>query len=198
MKKWIPIAGFASLLYFNTLWNGLVFDDQRVILDQPVISRPWDLPAIFGGRYLEGVFAADPLYRPLTIWSLALNHGANVAFGLPGSHPVGFHLVNLVNLILYALVCCTVFGFLVRCGTSEVAFAAALLFVCLPVHPEAVAAVVNRSEILAAIFGLFFVATHSRGKWFSPPPVVAGSFLQRVCHCLSGIGDLDRFLAQPE
>ena len=77
----------ACLVYANTIPNDLVYDDLAVIPDQEVIRDPWALGAIFGGRYFGDLAEQDPLYRPLTVWSLALTYGLNKGLGLPGDHP---------------------------------------------------------------------------------------------------------------
>ena len=157
------IASIACLLYANTLANELVFDDQRLIEEQMAIRSPWDLSGILGGRYWGETKPEDPLYRPLTIWSLALNHRANRFLGLPGEHPTGF---RVINLLLHALVGCALYRFLIQLGiVAEASLAAALLFVAHPIHTEAVDAIVNRSELLALGLGLTFLALHVKRKW---------------------------------
>ena len=150
----------ACLVYANTVSNDLVYDDLAVIPDQEVIRDPWALGAIFGGRYFGDLAEQDPLYRPLTVWSLALTYALNQGLGLPGEHPVGFHLGNL---LLHALVCCVLFAFWVQIDVPAMAaLGAVFLFAVHPVHTEAVASVVNRSELLAALFGFGFLLLHRR------------------------------------
>ena len=162
-RAYLLIGCIACLLYANTLRNELVFDDQRLIEEQIAIRNPWDLGAILGGRYWGETMKEDPLYRPLTIWSLALNHRANRLLDLPGEHPSGFHLLNL---LFHALVGCALYRFLIQLGIAVVAsLAAALLFVAHPIHTEAVDAIVNRSELLALGFGLTFLTLHARRNW---------------------------------
>ncbi len=157
------VACVACLVYANTLSNGLVFDDVYLIKGQRAIRNPWNFRAILGGRYFGEIQNADPLYRPLTIWTLALNYAANRGLGLPGEHPFGFHLANI---LLHALVVCALCRFLPEIGVpKEAGLAAALLFAVHPIHTEAVAAVVNRSEMLAAFFGLAFLTLHARRRW---------------------------------
>ena len=163
MRPLLIIACAACLLYANTLTNDLVFDDAYVVTGQKAIRHPWDLREIFGGRYYGELREQDPLYRPLTVWTLALNYGANRVLGLPGEHPVGFHLINV---LLHALVGCALYWFLTGAGIPTGAgLTASLLFVAHPIHTEAVASVVNRSELLAALFGLAFLALHRRRNW---------------------------------
>ena len=162
------VALFACLIYANTLPNELVFDDRELILNQKAIRNPWDLEAILRGRYWDDL-REDTLYRPLTIWSLALNYRVNLAIGLPGAHPVGFHLVNI---LAHALVGSLFYLFLLRVGMPAWGcVVAALLFAAHPIHTEAVASVVNRSEPLAALWGLAFLIFHRQGRWKGAAPV---------------------------
>jgi len=170
-------------MYVNTLRHEFVYDDLELILNHPLIRQPWNLPGIVLGTYWGGV-RADALYRPLTIWTLALNYGANVALGLPLFLPFGFHLVNL---LLHAAVGCLFFRILQELRLPLLsAFAAALLFVAHPIHTEAVAAIVGRAELLAALFGLLFVLWHWQGRTF----LACGAYLLTMWGKESGVAFL--------
>ncbi|MCZ6635068.1 MAG: tetratricopeptide repeat protein [bacterium] len=148
----------ACLFYGNTLPNELLFDDAELIPHQNGLRTPWDVGAIFSGRYWGALKKSDTLYRPLTVWSLSLNYGLNRVLGLPGVHPVGYHAVNV---LLHAFAGCMVYVFCMKVGLAGgLGLAVALLFVAHPIHTEVVAGIVNRSEILALIFGLGFLILH--------------------------------------
>jgi protein O-mannosyl-transferase len=149
------------LVYTNTLSNGLVFDDLEIIPNNPYIERPLDVGTIFGGAYR---FREQPvtLYRPFTLWTFALNDGLNTLIGRPGTDPAGFHLVNL---LLHAGVGMLLYVWLVTLRVPRwMAIATAVLFVVHPIHTEAVAAVVGRAEVLAALFGLLFLIVHQQRR----------------------------------
>jgi len=85
----------------------------------------------------------DRLYRPLTLFSFALNYAAD------GLNPRGYHAVNIV---LHALCCVLMWHFgAALLGRTDAATVAALLFAVHPVHCEAVANIVGRAEVLAAL-----------------------------------------------
>ena len=158
------ILGFivlcAYLLYGNTLSNELLFDDAELIPHQISLRAPWDVGAIFSGQYWGELKKSDTLYRPLTVWTLSLNYGLNQVLGLPGTHPVGYHIVNV---LLQALAGCMVFVFCRQIGLmAGVGLIVAFWFVAHPIHTEVVAGIVNRSEILVLIFGLGFLILHRR------------------------------------
>lgn len=166
-RPWVAplaIVLVSGALYANTLPAALVWDDLEFFSHQALLREPGNLLAIFGSPYWG---PGDYAYRPLTVWSLALNYRANTAVGLPGEHPLSFHLVNV---LLHGAVGCALYGFLRRLALAVwPALAAALLFATHPIHTEAVAQIVGRSELLAGSFGLLFLTLHRR----SGPPIAA-------------------------
>jgi protein O-mannosyl-transferase len=144
------------LLYLNTASNAFVFDDVDVVLKNPLAHDPSAVRAIFGSHYWANVQSSGNLYRPLTIWSFALNSA------LTGSGPAGFHVANaLLHGIVSALVALLA-GALGMGGGG--ALAAGALFAAHPIHVEAVAPIVGRSELLAALFGLAAWLCHLGGS----------------------------------
>ncbi|CAD6234608.1 GSCOCG00002010001-RA-CDS [Cotesia congregata] len=169
----------ATVLYYNTLHAGFVYDDRRAILTNPDLlpNSPW-FPL------LENDFWGTPLrdseshgsYRPLCVATFRLNHL------LGGLNPQGYHLVNIA---LHAA--CT--GLVVRVARKNLAPSSVqircqqsarlptvipgrwlshaitgLLFAVHPIHSEAVAGIVGRADLLACFLTL-------------------GGFLTYVAHC---------------
>jgi len=125
----------AVLLYAATLGNGFVWDDLPVIVNNTQLHRLFPLQRFFSG---EGLLKQ----RSLMSLSLALD------YRFWGPNPLGFHLTNL---LLHALACVGVFSLALRLlPTVRAAFWAGLLFAVHPVHSEAVAALLGRSDLLAA------------------------------------------------
>jgi len=141
----LAAAVFAS--HLPLLVAGYVQDDH-VAVEGNTIVESGGASAIVGASYWEGARGGDrSLYRPLTVASFALERAA-----LGGARPSVSHAINL---ILHAAVCWLVFAIAVRCGVEPVAaLLAALLFAVTPSKSEAVANVVGRSELLAALFTL--------------------------------------------
>ncbi len=144
MRERIRIAlllAVAMLVYGNTLLNAFTFDDFLYILHNPAVTN----------FSLSGLFVptrASNVIRPVTFSSFALN------LALEGAHPFGYHLLNLllhgvVTLLIYLVLRKLLES--VQQGAT-VAWVAALLFAVHPIHTEAVAAIVGRSELLAAGF----------------------------------------------
>jgi protein O-mannosyl-transferase len=145
------------ILFGNTLGNGFVHDDKPLVVENRLIRDSNGLARIFASGYWTTRDHSIPeLYRPLTIFSLALNR-----FAL-GERPFGFHLINV---LLNGWVCWLVFLMAKALGGKGwVAWSAGLLFAVHPVHVEAVAPVVGRSELLAAGFGLVALLFHCHGR----------------------------------
>ena len=151
----------ACVVYANTLSNGLVFDDLEAIPGNPLLQHPSDVAAIFGGVFRIGQ-RPGTLYRPLTVWTLAVNDRIGTLMGRPAADPFSFHLVNL---LLHAGVGMLLYVWLVNLRLPGwMSLATALLYVVHPIHTEAVAAVVGRAEVLAALFGLLFLTLHRQRR----------------------------------
>jgi len=141
------VAGLLGIaLFAGTAANGFVFDDITIVQKNPLVRDPAALGRILASHYWANVEPGGDLYRPLTIWSFALNEW------LMGPSPAGFHVVNAV---LHGAVSAEVVLLAGALGLSPGgALAAGLLFASHPVHVEAVAPVTGRSELLASLFAL--------------------------------------------
>ena len=140
------------LVYGRSLWGGFVFDDRAIVENQG-----WLAPIKNVGLVLAAPFWDEPtgLYRPITLLSYNLNF-------LLGQQPWVFHLVNL---LLYALSGWLLFEVVNKFFHNKVlAYLAAILFLVLPIHVEAVAYITGRSELLALFFSLLFFWELARDK----------------------------------
>ena len=143
MKRLGPaalVALAAGAVYAHTLGYQFVYDDMWVIVKNERVH------ALASWReILVGPWWPQGLYRPLT----SLTYAADWTLG--GGSPVLFH-VN--NVLLHALASVLVYALAARLLGSPAALAAGLFFAVHPVHVEAVANLVGRAEILAALFGV--------------------------------------------
>ncbi|HJQ97510.1 MAG TPA: hypothetical protein VJ826_04295, partial [Candidatus Polarisedimenticolaceae bacterium] len=131
----------AVLLFHAPLFTaGYVQDDHLVV--EAARGAP------LSGSYWEGVRGGDrSLWRPVTLASYAVERAV-----AGGARPA---LSHAINLALHAAVACLVLAIAVAAGLSPTAsLLAALLFALTPAKSEAVANVVGRAEILAALFTL--------------------------------------------
>ena len=154
LSPWLP-ALLGGLCYLHTLGNGFTYDDHSIVRLNANIRSLADWRAIWlrdwwqpQGEQSGGLNdpSRDRLYRPLAIFSFALNHAVH------GLHPAGFHAVNIV---LHAGVGALVWLLGRRLlDDARIASIAAVLFAVHPIHAEAVAGIVGRAELLAALFML--------------------------------------------
>ncbi|HZE88435.1 MAG TPA: hypothetical protein VE404_02750, partial [Verrucomicrobiae bacterium] len=140
------VALLAVAVYAGAVRNGVVRDDYYIVAHNPLVTgerSPWLIPV---SHYWAGTDGTGDLYRPLTIASYWLN--ARVA----GMAPWSFHLVNV---LLHGLAAALVTVLALRLTASlAAASVAGALFATHPVLSEAVASIVGRADLLAAIFVL--------------------------------------------
>ena len=144
-KWWVLILFF--LIGFSVFFNGLngeFVHDDNLVLSHSLFNQPSKILNFFSQPYFEGFHQAG-LYRPLTQISFGLNF-------LFGSSAFGFHLVN----ILFHIVNSFLVFLLLKKITKEfrLSLIAALLFLVLPIHVEAVTSIVGRAELLSFFFGI--------------------------------------------
>lgn len=163
-----PVAVLLAALlpYANTLRNGFVFDDVPVVAENRAIRSLGNLPALFRSDWWQGRTSRQLVYRPLAMATFALDHALLPAADgpaparLPDSAALPFHAQNVLwhaaaSLALLLLVRCTF-------GSPAIAATAALLFAVHPVHTEAVAGIVGRTELMAAAFSFLALAAGRR------------------------------------
>jgi tetratricopeptide (TPR) repeat protein len=146
---------FAALLYANTLNNGFTLDDRPLVERNPLIRRLERIPTLFTSDYWYPRLTSG-LYRPLVMTTYSLN------FAVGGRQPRGYHMANVG---LHALVSVLVWALYRRLtGDGLTAGAAGFLFAAHAIHTEAVANVIGRAELLAALLFLlsFFSYIGSR------------------------------------
>ena len=148
----ILLLAASFLTYAPALTNGFVWDDQALILRDPLI-RSWRL--IWEGfqHFLFTDVAASDFYRPLQRLSYTLDYGVFFV------SPAGYHFINI---LWHAAAGIAFFyfveEFLARCEIKPVrrfgvALFAALVWLVHPVQSAAVAYVSGRADPLAAAFG---------------------------------------------
>ncbi|KAJ8007224.1 hypothetical protein DPEC_G00115310 [Dallia pectoralis] len=147
----------ALVLYLNTLNADFCYDDSRAIkTNQDLLPEtPWIniLHDDFWGTLLTHS-GSHKSFRPLCTFSFRLNHS------LDGLRPWGYHLVNVV---LHAAAT-GLFTALCRplLGRGAWSLLAGLLFASHPAHTEAVAGVVGRADVGAALLFLMSLLSYAR------------------------------------
>src|SRR6186713_2751025 len=142
----IGIVAFCA--FANTLGHGFVYDDNRQILQNPLIKKSElygkaltsDVWAFKGG----GDIAASNYYRPTFVAWMIVN------WKLFGASPAGWHAATV---LLHVLVCLLLFTFLRRFGCEDITAAIiAVLFAVHPVHVENVAWISGATDPLMGVF----------------------------------------------
>lgn len=172
-RRFAPIlVGVVLLLYANSLGNGYVFDDVKVIQENETI-RSFSAAAgifrdIFGYTPLEVKGnRIDPSYRPVRFLSYALDYAITRAifgdFEPSSPPPLIFHFTNV---ILHGVSAVLVFLLALRLlpGSRFGPAIVALLFAAHPVQTEAVTYLSGRRDVLFAVFYLLGLLAYLRGK----------------------------------
>lgn len=144
---WVAaVAAVALAVYANTLGGVLLYDDVNAIRDNAFV-----LDGDMVGVLTKPSWWANGrggLWRPLTTLTFVADHA------LHGLAPFGYHLVNVVAHAVVSVLVLVVFAHVTAAPAT--ALGASLLFATHPIHTEAVANVVGRAELLAALG--FFLA----------------------------------------
>jgi len=144
------------VVYLGALWNRFAMDDLYVIALNPLVRSASGLWRAFGGPYWPPNFGGK-MYRPLVVASFGLDH-------LVG----GVGWFHAVNILWHAATSVAVAVLARRWLTWQSALVAGLVFAAHPVHVEAVANVVGRGELMAAVFvilAVYAALAHDRLGW---------------------------------
>ena len=157
---WPVLVGVSAfMVYANALTNGLVYDDQFLIVRSWIVEK-LDFRSVFTTHYWAGYPGNETgQYRPLTVLTFLLD-------ALGGIRPFRYHLTNV---LLH--VCCSLLAWMLcRCaGLNRFAAGfAGLLFAVHPIHSEVATGVTfGRSDLLAGAFlmaGMLLYAHRSRSR----------------------------------
>ncbi|HEX5045424.1 MAG TPA: tetratricopeptide repeat protein [Candidatus Polarisedimenticolaceae bacterium] len=163
VRSCVLVAAAAILSHLPALRNGFTWDDPLLVAQNAVVSgERWG--SIVASPYHVGPLQPVPtgLYRPLTIFTLTVDHAA------AGGAPLPFHAGNL---LLHAGVSVLVLALGWRLALPAPApLLGALLFAVHPAPAEAVASVAGRADLLAA--GAALLALLCVGR-----PLVFGALL---------------------
>ncbi len=147
------LIGLAILAYWPVVECGYVWDDDKYLTDNRLITEPGGLVPIW--RQV----GATPQYYPMVFSTFWLE------YRLWGLHPMGYHLTNVA---LHAVNAILVWR-LLRRWHPAVAWWTAALFAVHPVHVESVAWITERKNVLSGVFYLASFLSYLRyrdsGHW---------------------------------
>jgi protein O-mannosyl-transferase len=167
------LLAVACGVYGNSLFNGFVWDDNEIIVNNPANRDISSIGTLFGSAdeiTVAGV--KTPYYRPLNRLTYLLDYRM---FGL---NPLGYHaesiLIHFLAAFALYLLAWRLFG------APLPAVAAALLLTVHPVNAETVNLIAGRNNLLATLFVFlsFFAFIHAgKGGKRAYSVVAAGFFL---------------------
>jgi hypothetical protein len=152
-RLYLAVAACAVVVHLGALWNRYAVDDIYIVAVNPVVQHP----ALFWRAFFEPYWYGNlggTLYRPLVVATFALDRLVDGAAWFHG-----------VNLLWHAAPSVAVTVLVRRWAGTAAAAVAGVLFAVHPVHVEALATLVGRSELMAALFTLLAVyAAVERGS----------------------------------
>jgi len=143
---WIIIIGLA--VYFNSLFNGFVGDDNAQIQTNPAIHSITNIFLLFRGstQYLAQTQQFIGLYyKPL------LSISYTIIYSLFGANAFFFHLFQVFLHIANAILVYLIFK---KFFSKTTSFVLSLLFLLHPINNEAVVYIANLQDVLFTFFGL--------------------------------------------
>jgi len=157
-----------STIYFNSLTNSFVYDDEGLIVNNPVIKYPKFLPLIFKKCLYDypGLgkdITFDKMYRPLQLLSYAID------YRIWKLNPFGFHLTNVLLHLFNSILIYYLFLIISNNTVSKIA---STLFLVHPIHTSVVTYIAGRADLLASSFMLlsligFLQFIHSQQENFA-------------------------------
>ena len=161
-RLYIAVAICALVPHALALWNGFAMDDLYIVAWNPLVHSISGVWRAFAAPYWPPDLGGQ-MYRPLPLATFALD------WAIAGGHPAWFHALNL---LWHAGVAVAVTALMLRLPSPEepalsaakgrggqgvrtagftAGLVAGLLFAVHPVHVEAVANVIGRGELMAAL-----------------------------------------------
>ena len=139
-RLYVAVAACAIVVHLGALWNGFAMDDLYIIVWNPLVHSVEGLWRAFVTPYWPPDLGGK-LYRPLTVATYVLDGQIDDA---PWFHAV--------NLLWHAGAAVAVTALARRWGGgATAAIVTGLIFAVHPVHVEAIANVIGRAELMAAV-----------------------------------------------
>jgi len=144
-RLYAAVAACAIVVHLGALWNHFALDDVPIVVLNPLVGHASGMWRAFAAPYWPPDFGGH-MYRPLVIAGFALDRLVD-----------GAAWYHAINLLWHAGAAVAVAALARRWLDQGGALVAGLLFAVHPVHVEAVANVVGRAELMAAVFSVLTV-----------------------------------------
>jgi hypothetical protein len=155
-RLYVAVAVCAIVPHVLALWNGFAMDDIYIIVWNPLVHAIGGVARAFAAPYWPPDFGGQ-MYRPLPLATYAID------WAIAGARPAWAHAWNLlwhagVTIAVTALTLHTTYHAPRTTDRTphphhapRTALVAGLIFAVHPVHVEAIANVIGRAELLAAL-----------------------------------------------
>lgn len=154
-RRLLLLILFPALVFAETLRFDFVFDDNIVILGDPLVAKQFSPKGIFGSEVRVADVALG-YYRPLITLLYRMDRAQ---WGL---NPAGYHLTNLIWHLLATFL---VYRLVVRTtGRLVAAWAGAMLFAVLPAHTEAIGWIQGRVDLVSTVLVLLALLALIRAR----------------------------------
>lgn len=161
MKRYLLALVLFSIIlaviipYANSLRSPFVWDEEEIIVTNPVIKEWRLLPFIFKTDIFGGPIKAGGFYRPFYMLSFMLD------YHLWGLNTMGYHLSSVILHILNALL---LYVLIIRMGLRKsTAWLAALLFALFPANSGAVAPIAMRDGLILVFLSMSCILLFLKG-----------------------------------
>ncbi len=144
-REYLVVAACAVVVYLGVLWNRFAMDDLYVIVFNPLVHSASGIGRAFGAPYWPPDYGGK-MYRPLVIATFGLDRLVD-----------GSTWFHAVNVFWHAAAAAMVAALARHWAGLRGALVAGVIFAVHPVHVEAVANVVGRAELMAALFTMLAV-----------------------------------------
>lgn len=152
MKKYLLVFVLFSIIlaviipYANSLRSPFVWDEEEIIVTNPVVKEWRLLPFIFKTDIFGNPIDTGGFYRPLYMLSFMLD------YHIWGLNTIGYHLSSVILHILNALL---LYVLIIRMGLRKnTAWLAALLFALFPANSGAVAPIAMRDGLILVFLSM--------------------------------------------
>ena len=148
-KAALIITTVGTFVFFSSLFNSFVYDDEPQIVINPLVQSLTNIPRFFVSSIIqagiEGVNLLDVYYKPIPFTIYTIVHSVF------GANPFLFHLpqvlLHMANTFLIFLLFSSFFK-------RPLAFFLAVVFLVHPLNSESVVYIANLQDTLFLFFGL--------------------------------------------
>jgi hypothetical protein len=145
IKGILIIFAVGALVYFISIRNGFIGDDEELIVNNTVIHSLSNWPIFFTGRAYNFSGTGSDYFRPL----LSLTN--SFVYSLSGPKPAAFHLLSILLQIMNAIL---VFLILKKFFKNSIPIILSLLFLVHPLYSEVVFYIADLQDLLFFFFGM--------------------------------------------